>query len=263
MQQKNTGGQSVPCGDDNRNYIYENCPDQRVAVKTGGKNKGHFVDPLLKLYYHIPLMLVSNDDVPNGHANGTRVLLEAVVLNEGESAIETISFDGLKCPVVGASAVNHLICSLDGNPDKIFLIQPKNLTCRVKAPFPKKLLPFAPLKATVNLTVSLTQFPVIVNCATTGHKLQGQTKHSLLIAVWSKVKNWNYVALSRVRTRQGLYLLTPLPYNTNFEIAPELNAMYITLQKHYTPVALNPNNVDRCPITIATELAEQQLREAR
>jgi hypothetical protein len=138
---------------------------------------------------------------------------------------------------------------LDGNPTKIFHIQPKNMTCRVKAPFPKNLVQFAPIKATVNLTISLTQFPVIVNCATTGHKLQGQTKRSLLIAVWSRVKNWNYVALSRVRTRKGLHLLTPLPYNTNFEMDPQLKSMYITLR------ALVPQPI---PITIDTELAQHQ-----
>jgi hypothetical protein len=255
MKEKHSNGKSADCGTAHCQYIYENCPDHRVELKAGAKKKGHFVDPLLKLYYQIPLMLVSNDDVPNGHANGTRVILEAVVLHEGHSTIETISFDGHKCPVVDASSVKHLICSLDGNPSKIFRIEPKSLTCRIKAPFPKNLLQFAPIKATINLTVSLTQFPIIVNCATTGHKLQGQTKHSLLIAVWSKVKNWNYVALSRVRTRQGLYLLTPLPYNTKFEVAPELTAMYAALRTLYPQADI--------PFNIATELAAFQQRQAR
>jgi hypothetical protein len=65
-----------------RQYILESCGDHNVRVRNKGR-KGHFVDPLLKLYYHVPLLLVSNDDVPNGHANGTRVLLEWVVLKKG------------------------------------------------------------------------------------------------------------------------------------------------------------------------------------
>ena len=43
-------------------YIYKHCGDYRVQTKVYGKDS-HFVNPLLKLYYHIPLMLVSNDDV--------------------------------------------------------------------------------------------------------------------------------------------------------------------------------------------------------
>ena len=62
-------------------------------------------------------MPVSNDDVPNGHANGTRVLLEAVVVKEGVSPC-TMEIDGLKCPVVEASEVDHIICSLERKPNE-------------------------------------------------------------------------------------------------------------------------------------------------
>jgi hypothetical protein len=47
--------------------------------------------------------------------------------------------------------------------------------------------------------------------ATTGHKLQGKTVKSLVIAEWSKVKNWAYVVLSCVKTLSGLFLMSPIP----------------------------------------------------
>ena len=48
-----------------------------------------------------------------------------------------------------------------------------------------------------------------VNCniATTGHKLQGMSKDTLIINSWGYgFEKWVYVVLSRVRTRAGLIL---------------------------------------------------------
>jgi hypothetical protein len=172
-------------------------------------------------------MLVSNDDVPNGHANGTRVLLEGIVLKPN-AMISTVSMDDLLCPAIDADLIDHLICSLEENPSKIFLITTKTLTCSIDAPIPKQ---FGALHgSTIRLSVTMTQIPVIVNNATTGHKLQGQTKQNLVIVVWCNVKNWNYVALSRVTARAGLFLVRPLPYTTDFSISNDLHNMMITLK---------------------------------
>jgi hypothetical protein len=57
---------------------------------------------------------------------------------------------------------------------------------------------------------------VIVNHATMGHKLQGKTVESLVIAEWSRVKNWNYVVFSRVKRLSGLFLMEPIPEDINF-----------------------------------------------
>jgi len=179
---------------------------------------GHFVDLMLKLHYRIPLMLVTNDDVPNGHANGTRVVLESVVLKEGISPSK-VSLDGLECPAVDASEVDHFACTSEtiskSDPVKTFHIKPRLMVCAVKAPLPKAI--GGNVQATVNFNVGLCQLPMLVNMATAGHKLQGQTKPKLVMSVWSQRKNWNYVALSRVQTREGLYLVQELPWNTIFQ----------------------------------------------
>jgi hypothetical protein len=73
----------------------------------------------------------------------------------------------------------------------------------------------------VATTMQLTQFPVVVNYATTGHKLQGQSLDELMIAQWSKVKNWAYVVLSRVRTLAGLFLEHPIPDDIDFSPHPQ------------------------------------------
>ena len=49
------------------------------------------------------------------------------------------------------------------------------------------------------------QLPIIVNNATTGHKLQGSGVDCLFVHNWSYVTNWVYVMLSWVKTLKGLF----------------------------------------------------------
>eukprot|EP00985_Skeletonema_marinoi_P020429 scaffold12160_cov75-Skeletonema_marinoi.AAC.1 len=52
---------------------------------------------------------------------------------------------------------------------------------------------------------AIAQIPVNSNIATTGHKLQGMSKNTLIVNNWDyKCANWVCVVLSRVRTRKGL-----------------------------------------------------------
>ena len=50
-----------------------------------------------------------------------------------------------------------------------------------------------------------TQLPLLINNATTGHKLQGTGVDALFVHNWSYVTNWVYVMLSRVQTHAGLF----------------------------------------------------------
>ena len=66
--------------------------------------------------------------------------------------------------------------------------------------------------------VKVTQVPVNCNIATTGHKLQGTSKDSLIVNSWSYTfANWVYVVLSRVRTRSGLLLNKKLDLKKKLE----------------------------------------------
>ena len=82
------------------------------------------------------------------------------------------------------------------------------------------------------------QLPLLVNHATTGHKLQGKTMDQLIIAEWSKMKNWAYVVLSRVRSLAGLYLLKAIPNDIDFRPDPRYLAMMDRLRetKLRTPI---------------------------
>lgn len=58
-----------------------------------------------------------------------------------------------------------------------------------------------------------TQFPVISNGVTTGHKLQGSSLPSLAVLELHHQQNWTYVILSRVTTSKGLFLSEALSLN--------------------------------------------------
>ena len=71
--------------------------------------------------------------------------------------------------------------------------------------------------------VKVTQLPVNCNIATTGHKLQGMSKDSLIINSWGYgFENWVFVVLSRVWTRAGLLLNVQLDLHKKFKVPEKL-----------------------------------------
>jgi hypothetical protein len=73
-----------------------------------------------------------------------------------------------------------------------------------------------------------TQIPANSNDTTTGHKLQGMSKDTIVVTSWlteglaAMFKNWEYVVLSRVRTLSGLYLVEPIDMDKSFKPSTEL-----------------------------------------
>ena len=107
-----------------------------------------------------------------------------------------------------------------------FRLTPEIATFRVQYPIRE----FG-LTTRIQTSMQLPYLPVIVNNATTGHKLQGKTVNSLVIAEWSKVKNWAYVVISRVRTLDGLFLVNPIPENIDFSPAKDYLDMMTNLRQ--------------------------------
>ena len=85
----------------------------------------------------------------------------------------------------------------------------------------------------------MTQFPVNLNNATTGQKLQGMSLDALIIPAFpSKTlsalfKNWEYVVLSRVRTLSELYLLDKIDEDESFEPTKDF-VKFLTRAKKWT-----------------------------
>jgi hypothetical protein len=74
----------------------------------------------------------------------------------------------------------------------------------------------------------MTQIPANSNFATTGHKLEGMSKGTIVVTLWltgglaAVFKNWEYVVLSHVCTLSRLYLVEPIDMDKPFRPSTEL-----------------------------------------
>jgi hypothetical protein len=86
------------------------------------------------------------------------------------------------------------------------------------------------------------QLPIIVNVATTGHKLQGTGVDKLFVHAWHYKQNWPYVIMSRVKTLDGLYLRMPLKKKdkANYNLHPDYKS-FISYFAQLSPPSINYN----------------------
>ena len=213
----------------NCRQFWEDCSENDLA---GHDTRTSRVDPVLKLFKGCRLMLPANENVREGRANGTQALLEEIVLNEGEVP-KQIKLDG-KIPMnaLYANQVEYIKlrhCNTEIKPN-VFEIRPKKHNFPAKIPLQRSIFEREGKREVVKMKGF--QLPVILNSATTGHKLQGCGVTQLFIHNWSYVQNWVYVMLSRVKTLRGLYIRNPLSKDlTKYEVPKELRAMIVGFKK--------------------------------
>jgi hypothetical protein len=111
---------------------------------------------------------------------------------------------------VKASQVSYIMlrhCN-DRIVPAVFSIKPKQHIFKAKILKPKAMQVKNDEREIIKMKA--IQIPVLINNATTGHKLQGSGVDNLFVHNWSYVQNWVYVMLSRVKTHAGLFSRTRL-----------------------------------------------------
>ena len=172
-------------------------------------------DPFLCLYPNCRLLLTANKDVLNGMANGTQCELVGVRL-KSHAVTEIENIDGYYVRTVKASDVDRIRCRFVNSLfEGYFNLKPETNVYKVDMPFTD------PTKR-IKQRLSITQFSVILNTATTGHKLQGLTKRSLIVNELYYGGNWIYVVLSRVTTIKGLFLEVLLDKTRDYSVNSKL-----------------------------------------
>ncbi len=200
--------------------LWTQCHDDHV--QTTGKQPKR-VDPFLKLYEGVAMMYTENDDVINGEANGTLCFLHKVHLkpNVTNENFRLMNFDGYWVRTIGISEIDYIEARF-ADSERTFKLYSNKVTCSIKMPI--TLIPgMEPIW--MDVRAKLNRFSVLINHATTGHKLQGQTKANLLIAEWFYGSNWPYVVLSRVTTHAGLFLKTAIRRGYEFTNDSRLTRM--------------------------------------
>jgi hypothetical protein len=171
-------------------------------------------------------MVNDNADVHSGIANGTTTEFVKAILKRG-AKLQPMKIFGYWVNSVTVDEVDQLELrwqDYDRFQGK-FRVNAVQGVYKVKFPVVEM-----GREMRVATTIELTQFPVVCNYATTGHKLQGKSLDALLIAEWSRAKNWAYVVLSRVRTLAGLFLDKPIPDDIDFRPHPDYLDMMARLR---------------------------------
>ena len=199
-----------------KQHFYDNCGDS--SLELGGHGVGR-VDPILKLYTDCPLMMTKNKNVIGGQANGSKVLAKGVYTKPGETPYLVSLVNGRKIRAFTCSQIHSLL--LEHQNDLIrprqfqFVADSHTGIAKIPDEFQQRQVRFKG-----------TQFSLVSNSATTGHKLQGATVESLLVNDWNYNKNWVYVVLSRVRTMLGLFIQKKLSTDMRkYAMAPGLRAL--------------------------------------
>jgi hypothetical protein len=207
--------------------LWTQCPDYKV-IEAAQNNSKKYRDTCLKLHAGVLLMLTNNTDVANQKANRTVGYLQMVKLKPsfGESDIDIINMDGYRARVVYALKVASLVCKHE-NGTKTFEVQARDVNC--VADYPMELLPGRIISQCIDLKANV--FPVLINHATTGHKLQGKTIWNLIVSSWSNSKNWPYVAISHVRIHNSLFLCKPLNPSKDYSYDNCLKTMMEKMKK--------------------------------
>ena len=205
----------------NRHHFWNYCSESHIHPT---KNQPR-MDPVLKVYQGCPVMLPANINVLASQANGTRAFFEKVVLKDGELS-KTIMYGGVPVEAVTAAQIKYIVLRHENkNVDSpYFRLKPKDFTFNADIMLPEALRMEGNEREIVRMQAR--QVPILVNNATTGHKLQGATIDNIFVHAWRYEKNWPYVVLSRVTTLKGLFLRQKLKYDpSKFAVPAGLRRM--------------------------------------
>ena len=172
-------------------------------------------------------MVTLNKDVVHGIANETTCIFWKLILNQG-AELENIKMYGCWVHTISIEAVDYIEVEWQDCDHFVGRFQ---LTPEVAAFTVKDLISEFGLSTRIHASIEMKYLPVLVNHATTGHKLQGKTVKESVIAEWSRLKNWAYVVLSRVKTLNGLFLVKPIPPDYNFSPADDYLDMMAYLRR--------------------------------
>ena len=244
-----------------RHRILSTCGD--AGVLRGTKH----VDPALCLYYGAKFICVMDNSslseaVPRG--NGTMCKFRSIKIKDDATSLREKMFHGKKVTTVNAIDVEYMECEVVDNSSHIksmskklqaLLLSPQNdrntrrinhLKQKIEKERDKKVFRLEPIttKTTVKCSINentprltfktiMTQFPINLADAVTGHKLQGRTLEKIIITGWglNMWRNWEYTVLSRVKTRKGLYLLEELDPDKSYGATQQFKDFIKRLQK--------------------------------
>ena len=172
-----------------------------------------FVDPALKFFYNIPLMMNTNERIDEKLANGTPCRGLYIQLKNG-CKFRKENWEGYMVQTIYANEIDYLVCMHEDNRNKYFLVKPETRQCKIQLRMWNNMI----LKK-----IKVTYLPMNCNISTTGHKLQGKTLDRLVVNSFAyQCRHWVYVVLSRVREKNSLILNQKLDIHRDYKAKEQL-----------------------------------------
>ena len=191
-------------------------------IKSYTKDKTYGLPNVINLKLTAKYMITANVDIVDGLVNGATGTLEKITysnLNNKKFAMKLwIKFDDSR---VGREArMRHKNYCLKNNIDE-------NLT-----PLERMTRTIQIGRKSSNIKVTRTQFPMVPSSAITIHKSQGDTYENVVLHLSNRAlsKRMLYVALSRAKKAEGLFIITdnfkpPRPTSENDPVTGEMNRL--------------------------------------
>jgi len=225
-----------------KTLIYSRLGDHNV------REQNKCIDPALKLYVGAHCMINENDNVKEGRANGTMCRVIAIRPKKYIKELGWRNYNGKKVFYINANDVEYIefehypptpaqlkilhdietmneinnktVGTLQELKTKLellsrsrrFKLEPKSSYVTFDLDSLKKKSEVI-CRSRTKLRAKMKQFPVILNDATTGYKLQGSSKNQIILhSLDYTTSGWIYTALSRVRKLCGLFLCEKINY---------------------------------------------------
>ena len=177
--------------------VYNMCGD--ADVKAGRTKK---LDPALKFYAFVPLMITNNVFIKEGRGNGTKCIGLKIKMKR-DWVVSCKNWDGKLVHTVSSMNVEYMLCETIPDNDS-----ERHKHFKLKADKDAVAIAIQVGKMTHKVNVKMIQLGVNSNKATTGHKLQGGSLNRMVVRSWDyRTPNWIYIVLLRVRTSEGLFIL--------------------------------------------------------
>ena len=227
-----------------RTTIHDKCTEATTHRSSSPSKRS---DPMLKLFQGCEVMATENEDVAHGIANGTTATFSHLVLKENSKTFP-VKVNGFCVNAVHAEDVDSVRLKWsEGNTFKgEFSISPRLFACKMNFKTRQENR-----NATATLRLDVKQLPLTLNHATTGHKLQGKTLESLLVAEFAprRVTDWLCNVLSRVQSIDNLCLLEEIPQDAVDNVDERLTKMLQQLNKKTMPKDTNEISIVRQQLT--------------
>ena len=108
------------------NRLLDECGDADII-----SSKKTFVDPVLKFFHNIPLMMNTNERIGEKLANGTPCRGLYLKLKPGCEFVKE-SWEGYMVNTISVDQAKHIVCMTESTDSKYFTVKPETGLCKIK-----------------------------------------------------------------------------------------------------------------------------------